>query len=396
MRIRFLLMNAFSVGGTIRTTLNTAAALAHHHDHDVEVVSVYKRADEPAIPHPPGVRVRVLVDESPATLAARNGPVGRTTEAVRQRLRDRPSRLIHAGDVRYPNFSTLTDLALYRYLRTVRTDVLVGTRPGLNLAMARHAPRSIIRVGQDHLHNGMYRTELRAAMRRLYPQLDLYVTLTERDAEAWRQTLPDGPAIISVPNAVPDTGPGVSPLTEKVVIGAGRLTRQKGFVRLVPVWQQVAAQHPDWTLQIFGQGYQEDKLRSMVADLGLGGTMQLMGYSSRMHDEMRRASVFVMPSRFEGFPMILLEAMSCGLPSVVYDFPNGARELVTDGVNGRLVPEGDADGMARALIELIEDDEQRRKLAQQAVVTADGYRVNTIAERWDEIFRGLAADAARR
>ena len=387
MRIRYLLMNGFSTGGTVRTTLQTAAALAERHD--VEVVSVYKRRDDAAIPHDPRLRLRVLVDESPGALAARTGPAGRATEAVRERLRARPSRLVHSGDLRYENFSALTDLALYRYLRTVRTDVLVGTRPGLNLAMAGHAPRSIVRVGQDHLHHGTYGEELRAAMRRLYPRLDLYVTLTERDAEAWRRTLPDGPRVVSVPNAVPDAGAGRSPLTDKVVLAAGRLTWQKGFGRLIPIWRRVAAEHPDWTLRIFGAGYQEDKLRSLIAEHRLEGTVQLMGHSSRLHDEMRRASIFVMPSRFEGFPMILLEAMSCGLPPVVYDFRNGARELVTDGVNGRLLPERDADGMARALSELMADEELRRTLAQRAAAAVDDYRLDTIVARWEEIFAEL-------
>lgn len=387
MRIRYLLMNAFAPGGTVRTILQTAAALAERHD--VEVVSIYKRRDQAAVQHDPRLRVRVLVDESPGALAARTGPVSRTAEAARERLRARPSRLIHVGEARYENFNALTDLALYRYLRTVRADVLVGTRPGLNLAMARHAPRSVVRVGQDHLHIGTYPKELRRAMRRLYPGLDLYVTLTERDAEAWRKALPDGPRVISVPNAVPDTGAGRSPLTDKVVIAAGRLTWQKAFGRLIPIWAQVAREHPDWTLRIFGDGYQEDKLRSLVAEQRLEGTVQLMGHSPRLHDEMRRASIFVMPSRFEGFPMVLLEAMSCGLPPVVYDFPNGARELVTDGVNGRLLRPRDAEGMARALAQLIADEDLRRTFGQQAAAAVGDYRLDVLVARWEAIFAEL-------
>lgn len=393
MRVRFLLMNAFSVGGTVRTTLNTAAALSRYHD--VEVVSMYKRADEPAIPHPPGVRIRVLVDESPATLASRTGPVGRTTEAVRRHLRARPSRLVHREDFRYTNFSGLTDLALYRYLKTMRGGVVVGTRAGLNLAIARHAPASVAKVAQEHLHHGVYTDDIRAVMRKLYPRLDLYVALTERDAEKWRRMLGDGVKVAAMPNAVPDTGEGVSPLTDKVVLASGRLTFQKGFDRLVPVWRQVAEKHPDWQLRIFGAGYQQDKLRELIAVNGLEDSAHLMGYSSQLFDEMRRASVFVMPSRFEGFPMTLLEAMSCGLPPVAYDFPNGARELVVDGVNGRLVANKDSDGMVRALCDLIEDEELRRKLGEQAPAAVDGYDIESLAARWDEILRGVAADVAR-
>ena len=394
MRVRFLLMNAFSVGGTVRTTLNTAAALSRYHD--VEVVSMYKRADQPAILHPPGVRIRVLVDESPATLASRTGPVGRATEAVRRRLRTRPSRLVHREDFRYTNFSGLTDLALYRYLKTMRGGVVVGTRAGLNLAIARHAPASVAKVAQEHLHHGVYTDDIRAVMRKLYPRLDLYVALTERDAEKWRRMLGDGVKVAAMPNAVPDTGEGVSPLTDKVVLASGRLTFQKGFDRLVPVWRQVAEKHPDWELRIFGAGYQKDKLSELIAVNGLEDSTHLMGYSSQLFDEMRRASVFVMPSRFEGFPMTLLEAMSCGLPPVAYDFPNGARELVVDGVNGRLVANKDSDGMVRALCDLIEDEELRRKLGEQAPAAVDGYDIESLAARWDEILRDVAADVAQR
>ena len=395
MRIRYLLMNAFSTGGTVRTTLQTAAALAERHD--VEVVSIYKRRDDAAIPHDPRLRVRVLVDESPGVLAARSGPVGRATEAVRERLRARPSRLVHAGDLRYENFSALTDLALYRYLRTVRTDVLVGTRPGLNLAMARHAPRSIVRVGQDHLHIGTYTKELRSAMRRLYPDLDLYVTLTERDAEAWRTTLPARPT--------GDQRAERGPRHRCRPVAAHRQGRHRGRPAdlaegLRPADTDLAAGRRR------APGLDAADLRrrlpartscaSLVAEHRLEGTVQLRGHSSRLHDEMRRASIFVMPSRFEGFPMILLEAMSCGLPPVVYDFPNGARELVTDGVNGRLLPERDAEGMAAALSQLMTDEELRRKLAQQAAAAVDGYRLDTIAARWEEIFAELVQARAER
>jgi glycosyltransferase involved in cell wall biosynthesis len=208
--------------------------------------------------------------------------------------------------------------------------------------------------------------------------------------------LGDRVEVVAMPNAVPDTGEGVSPLTEKVVIASGRLAWQKGFDRLIPLWREVSAKHPDWQLRIFGAGYQKDKLSELIAADGLQETAHLMGHTKHLFDEMRRASIFVMPSRFEGFPMTLLEAMSCGLPPVAYDFPNGARELIVDGVNGRLVPNKDADGMVRALCELIEDEELRRKLGEQAPATVDGYDLTSLAARWAEIFRRLEADAARR
>ena len=144
MVIRFLIANAYSIGGTIRTTFMTAGQLAR--DHEVEIVSVYRLADEPGLELDPRVRLRTLTDLRPGSIARR-----------RRWAADRPSRLIHPDDSRYPRFNLLTDVALLRYLRGVRGGVLIGTRPGLNLAIARHADPSAIRIGQDHMNTEGYR-----------------------------------------------------------------------------------------------------------------------------------------------------------------------------------------------------------------------------------------------
>src|SRR3954454_9779568 len=129
MVIRFLIANAYVVGGTIRTTFMTAGELARRHD--VEVVSVYRRHDERALPLDPRVRLRALTDMRARSVGApRRWPTGR------------PSRIIHPRDVRYANFNLLTDAALMRYLKSMRGGVLIATRPGLNLAVARHGHRS--------------------------------------------------------------------------------------------------------------------------------------------------------------------------------------------------------------------------------------------------------------
>ena len=109
----------------------------------------------------------------------------------------------------------------------------------------------------------------------------------------------------------------------------------------------------------------------------------------QLWDLFARCPVSISVTDHDGTPNTLLEAMSCGLPPVVYDFRNGARELVTDGVNGRLIPERDADGMARALSQLMTDEELRRTLARQAASAVDDYRLDTIAARWEQIFAEL-------
>ena len=168
MVIRFLIANAFSVGGTIRTTFMTAGQLAN--DHEVEVVSAYRMEAKPALELDPRVRLRVLTDLRPAAIGRMQRPAAR-----------RPSRLIHRADIRHPRFSLLTDASLLRFLRSVREGVLIGTRPGLNLAIARHARRQVIRIGQDHM-NLDYPPGLLEAIAGSYPRLDAVTALTKGTA----------------------------------------------------------------------------------------------------------------------------------------------------------------------------------------------------------------------
>ena len=180
-------MNAYTVGGTIRTTFTIAGELAKRHD--VEIVSVYRmRSSDPALPVPANVRLRMLTDLSAPTLERLAD--GRTPGArVRTALVRRPSQLISPEDYRYDNFSVLTDVNLLRYLATVKDGVLIGTRPGLNLAIAHLIPDQVVRIGQDHVNLASYRRGLRAQIKTAYHRLDLLSTLTEGDAEAYRKLL---------------------------------------------------------------------------------------------------------------------------------------------------------------------------------------------------------------
>src|SRR5688572_21358838 len=190
-------MNAFAVGGTIRATFTLAGELAERHD--VEIVSVYRlRATDPALRVPEGVHLRTLTDLRTATVES--------LPPLRRRLYEQPSRLFSSNDIRYPNFSLLTDVALVRFLAGVRDGILIGTRPGLNLLVAHLASDSVVRVGQDHLNLKTYHPGLRANMRAAYGRLDLLSTLTERDAAAYRKMLGDRPPVECFPNPAPEVG----------------------------------------------------------------------------------------------------------------------------------------------------------------------------------------------
>ena len=285
LHIRFLIMNAYTVGGTIRTTFTIAGELAKRHD--VEIVSVYRmRSSDPALPVPDNVRLRMLTDLRAPTLerlAAGRSPAAR----LRTALVRRPSRLISPQDYRYDNFSVLTDVNLLRYLATVKDGVLIGTRPGLNLAIAHLIPDQVVRIGQDHVNLASYRRGLRAQIKTAYHRLDLLSTLTEGDAAAYRKLLKGRTRIEVFPNAVPDVGGHRAALDDKVVVAAGRLVRQKGFDRLLPAWAEVVQEHPDWKLKIYGSGGERDSLQRQIEELGIAGQRQPRG----LHAQAARGDV---------------------------------------------------------------------------------------------------------
>jgi glycosyltransferase involved in cell wall biosynthesis len=382
LKVRFLIMNAFAVGGTIRATFTLAGELAKRHD--VEIVSVYRlRTADPALRVPDGVRLRTLTDLRAPTLERQH--------ALRRWLYGQRSRLFSSNDIRYRNFSLLTDVALLRFLASVRDGILIGTRPGLNLAIAHLASESVVRVGQDHLNLKTYHPGLRANMRAAYGRLDLLSTLTERDAAAYRRMLGDRPPVECFPNPAPDVGGRRASHDDKVVVAAGRLTRQKAFDRLIDAWADVAPRHPDWQLRIFGEGPKRPTLERRIERHGIADSAHLMGFTDRLHDELARASLFAMTSRVEGFPMVLLEAMGVGLPVVSVDCYTGPSDIVTDGVDGRIVPEEDRPALVKAMGELMADEERRRAFGAAALEAADRYDLGRIAARWEERLTELSA-----
>jgi glycosyltransferase involved in cell wall biosynthesis len=175
-------------------------------------------------------------------------------------------------------------------------------------------------------------------------------------------------------------------------VAAGRLTNQKGFDRLIPAFAQVAREHPDWTLRIYGSGPHRARLQRSILERGLYNNVRLMGRANNMGEEFAKASIYVMSSRFEGFPMVLLEAMSKGLAVVTFDCPRGPSDLITPGEDGLLVPNGDIDGLAQGLLHLVEDEERRRSLGAAAVRTAGRYDAESVGRQWDDFLAGLLAD----
>ena len=363
-------------GGIVRTVLNLAGQLAGHHD--VTVISVIRQRDEPGYPIPAGVRVRYLDDR-------REPPTG-----VRKALADKPTRLFHSRDDIYQRGSAWTDLVLARALVTLPGGVLITTRPSLHLTAAQFTPDRVLVIGQEHINFKTRAKALRRAYVDVAARLDALAVLTQADQHDFRRLLRGSPTeIAAIPNALPWRWETPAPLTNKVVIAAGRLHRQKGFDQLIEAYEPVARARPDWQLHIYGSGGEESALRRQIQDRGLSDTVVLKGRTERMAEAMADSSIYALSSRFEGFPMVLLEAMSVGLAVVSFDCPRGPAEVISPGQNGLLVTNGDIAAFGNALLSLIEDEESRRRMGANAFQSAQAYEPEAIVQRWEDLFTQL-------
>jgi glycosyltransferase involved in cell wall biosynthesis len=158
---------------------------------------------------------------------------------------------------------------------------------------------------------------------------------------------------------------------------------------LIDLFGPVADAYPDWQLHIYGVGSQRAALQQMIDERGLADQIRLMGWSDRLGSVMTEASVFALSSRFEGLPNVGIEALAAGLPVVAFDCPRGPRELVRDGENGYLVPNGDVTGFSAALARLIDDDELRGRMGEAARAGARVYEIDRIGGRWQRLIATL-------
>ncbi len=216
-------------------------------------------------------------------------------------------------------------------------------------------------------------------------QLDRFVVLTEEDKFAWSEL--HNICVISDPLSFIPTKQ--SPLTEKRVIAVGRYVYQKGFDLLLQAWVKIEKQCPDWQLAIYGDG-NRTPYEQQMEDLGIDGTRcHLNGPTADIQQEYINSSIFAFSSRFEGFGMVLVEAMACGLPVVSFDCPCGPKDIIQDHVDGLLVENGNIGKLAEAIIWMTQHPEQHKVMAAKAIDNVQRFSIEKLAEKWKSLFDAL-------
>lgn len=387
MKVVLLLLDVDRAGDRERSFLTLARALAAA-GQQVVVLSILRSSEQPSPLLDPRIEVQHLID-----VRAPGAP-----RPLRDDVDPELAARLHAvGSVLVPShwddqLSGLADVLLEAALGEIGADVVVTEDPTLLAAAAQVLPASCSLVHQEHGWSADD-SPIADALRFFAPRADAVVVPTEAARTRLGETLgPSAPPVVVVPPALEQGFRPRATLESRVVVASGPFTMDKQHSRLVEAFGEVADRVPGWRLRLVGDGAQRRELVRAVRRLGLWNRVELPGEVPDTASAWALASVSVVPSRSEAFPLSALEAMAAGVPVVAFDNPSGNRALVRHEENGLLVGSASTSGLASALLRLMGDDALRLRLGTAALQTSRAYSAETIARTWLEVL----SDAVQR
>lgn len=377
MKIYYIYTALVTKGGADRVIAEKANWLAEH-GHEIAIITDTQMGREPVFPLSPKVR---LID-----LAV-----------------DFSQEYGHGFLVRIWMY-----YKLMRQYRRMVTDVLMKDRPdivistlGRDISFITKIKDGSKKIGEAHTTKHFIRNFhlleqrnvifkyltkfFRWHMDRQVNRLDALVVLTTQDQHDWGDKIP----IYVIPNSFPFYPDKPSLCENKQAIIVGRYNSAKGYNYLIDAWKIVYQKHPDWIINIFGSGEYEDRVRKQIQDHGLQDVVIMNNPIDHIMEEYLKSSIYVMSSVFEGFAMVLLEAMSCGLPCVSFDCPYGPRNVITDGVDGILVEYLNSQALADNICKLIENEELRKRMGNNGRRNVLRFSREMIMPQWVELFKSL-------
>lgn len=378
MRIAYLYTALCTVGGADRIVIQKANYLADEMQHEVYIITDSQRGRPAVFPLSPKViHIDLEIDfdrQYNHNLLVRGYYYFTLMHLYRKRL----SQLLH----------------------TLKPDIVISTL-GRELDFLTRLDDGSIKIGESHIAKP-YTRNLHLMEQRGFPyrqiarhwrkkqeadvkRLNALVVLTQHDADNWAQVK----KAEVIPNSLPFFPGKGSSCQGKKIISIGRYSEQKGYDRLIEAWAKVNQRHPDWRISVYGEGQDQDKLQALIRKQHLEGSFSLCRPVKDIQEKYVESSMYVMSSRFEGLPMALLEAMSCGLPCISFDCPYGPAEIITPGEDGMLVENGNTDKLADAICDLIENEDKRISMGKQARINIQRYSLKEVMKRWDDLFNTL-------
>ena len=377
MKLVYCICETYNPGGMERVLLNKVRYLVEQHGYDITVVTTDQNGRAPFYPFPEKVK---MVD------LGINYSEDNTKGVFTRILNYLRKRRVHR--------QRLTEL-----LMREKADVVVSLYPSESsfIPYIKDGSKKVLELHFNKFFRLQYnRTGLLGLIdrwrtmqdERIVRRFDRFVVLTEEDKGYWG----DMPNIQVIPNAALFMADRYADMSRKRVIAVGRLDYQKGFDRLIDAWQIVCSTglFQEWRLDIFGQGEWKDMLKARIKEYGLQNSLHLNEPTKEIAKEYADSSMLVMSSNYEGFPMVMIEAMACGLPVVTFDFKCGPRDIIKDEENGLIVPDGDIQALADAMMRLMANESLRQTMSVEARKVTETYSEEVVMGKWVSLFETVS------
>ena len=287
-------------------------------------------------------------------------------------------------------------------LAEIQPDITISNLGGWDIEFLNQLKDGSIKIGELHFPGNYRQLMARKLSKALIPniiakyrtrifknecqKLSQLVVLTEEEKSFWKNT----GNITVIPNPAPFYISKSSTTQNKKAIAVGRLVYEKGFDWMIEAWKIVSKKHPDWELNIFGDGDQKETLLSLIKKYNLEGIVTIHEPIGQIEREYLSHSMLLFTSRYlDGLPMVLIEASVCGLPLISFDTPCGPKDVIQDGVNGFLVTTGDIDGLVNKIDKLIESENLRQMMGKNAKDMASVYQIKLVMQQWVNLFNKL-------
>lgn len=376
MKIIYCIHSVYNPGGMERVLLNKVSYLVSRGGYDITVVTTDQHGRPPFYPFPGKVKmidlgINYSEDNSKTALQ-------KITGYLRRRKKHRKA----LTELLYSEKADIV-ISLYPSESSFIPDINDGSKKVLELHLSRFFR---IQYGRRGLIGMIDR--LRTIQDRwIAGKFDRFIVLTKEDRDNWGNLQ----NIEVIPNAAMNMSGHMSDVSRHRIIAVGRLDYQKGFDRLIEAWDKVCrtGRYNDWHLDVFGQGEWYDMLNDMIRTKGLEQNTEIHKPTNRIGEEYAASSMIVMTSHYEGFGMVLVEAMSCGVPAISFDCQCGPKDIIKDGDNGFLVKDGDIDALAGAMVRLMDDEALRKRMSLSARKITEEYSEESIMGKWIALFDEL-------
>lgn len=378
MKIVYLYTALTTIGGADRIVTQKMNYLAENLGHDVYVITDTQRGRTPIFP-----------------LSTKVTHIDVAVDFGSQYVHQLPFRFIY-----YQILMKKYKIKINEYLNKIKPDIVISTL-GRDMDFLTSLTDGSKKIGESHIakpymrnfhlmeaKGGIYKyiaKYWRRKQEKAIRKLDAFVVLTHEDAQSWNEVRKS----IVIPNMMTIETDIVSSCKGKTIISVGRYSEQKGYDLLIESWKIVAQKHPDWCINIYGEGELKDSLQQQINTANLQQQIKLCQPVTNITKKYLESTFYVMSSRFEGFGLVLMEAMNCGLPCVSFDCPYGPSGIIRHQEDGLLVDNGNIHALAESICYMIENQEKRIEMGKKAKENIQRYSRGSIMAQWESLFQLL-------